>query len=330
MKRVVDDERIMLRVCDLYYNQNLGQQEIAQEMKLSRPTVSRLLINAREKGIVKIILADLNGRNNLEMEQRVARKYGLKEVIVTDSYEAPSKLRAEIGSAAARFLERILKNGDHVGISMGKTLSHIAPYVTADYFRDITFVPMLGGVGDASLQLHSNFLAEALGKAFNGNALALHAPAMVSRIQVKTELLQEESIARILSSVYNLDVAVSGIGAMNENSTVLETGYFSKETLEELRMSSIDKELMGITGENGNYICGDICLQFFDRNGNQARYEHNQRVIGINIESLRNIPWSIGVAGGISKVEAIQGALKGKYINSLITDIECAKLLVKG
>jgi DNA-binding transcriptional regulator LsrR (DeoR family) len=57
MKRVVDDERMMLKVCDLYYNQGLGPREIASIMDLSRPTVSRPLSNARERGIVRFILA---------------------------------------------------------------------------------------------------------------------------------------------------------------------------------------------------------------------------------------------------------------------------------
>jgi len=313
MKRIVDDERAMLRACDLYYNQNLGHQEIADQMKLSRPTISRLLINAKEKGFVKIILADLDGRNHLEIEQRLAQKYNLKEVIVTDSFEDEKRLHSEIGSAAARFLERILKNGDVVGLSMGKTLSNIAPYVAADYFRDLTFVPMLGGVDSASIKLHSNYLAEALAKAFGGKALALHAPAMVSRINVKTELMKEENVGRILSLVNHLNVAVSGIGAPNIHSTIIDTGYFSEE---EIRNFAYDN------------ICGDICMQFFDQDGLLSSYEHNQRVIGINIASLRKIPWSIGVVGGTKKANAVKGAIAGKYINALVTDYDCARALL--
>jgi DNA-binding transcriptional regulator LsrR (DeoR family) len=111
----------------------------------------------------------------------------------------------------------------------------------------------------------------------------------------------------------DLQVALSGIGAPDESSTIIAAGYFSREMIEDLHR---------------HHICGDICMRFFDQYGNLALYEHNQRVIGINIESLRRVPWSIGVAGGVKKANAIKGALAGRYINVLITDIDCAKLLL--
>jgi len=313
MRRVVDDERMMLRVCDMYYNQNLGQREIADALAMSRPTISRLLVNAREKGIVKIILTDLAGRNHFDIEQQLEKKYGIKEAIVTESFEDKEQLQAELGRMAAQYLERILKNGYSVGVSMGTTLAHIVPHITADYLKGLTFIPMVGGIGEASTELYSNFLAEAMAKAFGGVSLALHAPAMVSRMQAKNELLQEESIARVLVRLNELDVALSGIGAPDVNSTIIAAGYFSREMIEDLHKNS---------------ICGDICMRFFDKYGNLSLYEHNQRVIGVNIELLRKVPWSVGVAGGAGKAGAVRGALAGKYINVLITDFDCAKLLL--
>ena len=52
MRKVIDDPRLMVRVCDLYYNQGISQQQIAKDLNLSRPTVSRVLALAREQGIV--------------------------------------------------------------------------------------------------------------------------------------------------------------------------------------------------------------------------------------------------------------------------------------
>ncbi len=313
MRRVVDDERMMLKVCDLYYNQNLGQREIAATMDLSRPTVSRLLTNARERGIVRIILADLTGRNYFDIEQQLEKKFGLKEAILTESYDDRELLQNELGRMAAQYLERILKNGDSVGVSMGTTLTHIIPHISADYLRDLTFIPLIGGIGESSSELYSNYLAETMAKAFGGISLALHAPAMVSRIQAKNELLQEESISRVLARTNDLQVALSGIGAPDESSTIITAGFFSREMIEDLHRHN---------------ICGDICMRYFDEYGNLSLYEHNQRVIGINIETLRLVPRSIGVAGGVKKANAIKGALAGRYINVLITDIDCAKVLL--
>ena len=52
MKKVVDDERLMVKICDMYYNQDMNQKAISQQLGLSRPTVSRIISNGKERGIV--------------------------------------------------------------------------------------------------------------------------------------------------------------------------------------------------------------------------------------------------------------------------------------
>lgn len=314
MKRIVDDERLMVRVSELYYNQGYGHKEIGDQLGLSRPTVSRLITNAREHGIVRIIIADVDGRNHMELEQQLEAKFGLKAAVITDSYSESTVQKQELGRAAAKYLERILQNGNTVGVSMGSTLSYIAPYITADFFTRIRVVPMVGGVGKANMSWHSNSLSEALARALGGESLALHAPAMVSRLQTKAELLREESIASVLNIASKLDVALNGIGAPDEASTVIATGYFDKRM-----MNDFDKY----------NICGDISMNFYDKNGNLSLYEHNNRVIGVSIHTLRNTQWSIGIAGDLRKADAIRGALAGKYINVLITDRDCAQTLIE-
>ena len=85
MKKVVDDVRLMTKVCDLYYNQNVSQQQIASMLSLSRPTVSRLLSSARERGIVQISVSNLDLIRYWEMERKLEEMYGLKEVLIVDS-----------------------------------------------------------------------------------------------------------------------------------------------------------------------------------------------------------------------------------------------------
>ena len=47
-----------------------------------------------------------------------------------------------------------------------------------------------------------------------------------------------------------------------------------------------------------------------------------------SIEELKAIPNVVGVAGGTDKVEAIQGALAGQYIDVLVTTEEVARALL--
>lgn len=70
-------------------------------------------------------------------------------------------------------------------------------------------------------------------------------------------------------------------------------------------------------------------MQFFDESGDISRYRNDNNVVGIEIHKLQKVPHSVGIAGGIEKITAIRGAIRGGYINNLITDVMCAQELAK-
>ena len=121
MKKVIDDERLMVKICDMYYNQDLNQKVISAQLGLSRPTVSRIISNGKERGIVKIIIDNLEGTDYVELEREIENLYGLREVIVVDTKKDIEDQKNEIGRAAAQYLERVVKDGNIVGVSMGTT-----------------------------------------------------------------------------------------------------------------------------------------------------------------------------------------------------------------
>ena len=73
---------------------------------------------------------------------------------------------------------------------------------------------------------------------------------------------------------------------------------------------------------------GDICGRHFDVNGEMANFPLNERVVGIDPLQLQKIPCRIGVAAGAWKAEAILGAMRGTWINVLVTDEEAALRLL--
>ena len=125
MRKVIDDVHLMVKVCDLYYNQNISQQQIAKSLNLSRPTVSRLLSSAREQGIVQLSISNLDEIKYWEMERRLEKEYRLRNVLIVDSAETEDDLKEVLGSAASRYLEYTIKDGYTVGVSMGSTLYQV-------------------------------------------------------------------------------------------------------------------------------------------------------------------------------------------------------------
>jgi deoxyribonucleoside regulator len=314
-KNIIDDERMMLRVSDLYYNHDMSQQDIAKKLNISRPTISKLLKSARDIGIVQITVADLTGRKYYQLEQRLEEKFGLKEVFIVESSESADETKRAVGTAGVMYLSRIIREGDTVGVSMGTTLSAlstVASQIQKTFYSNLTFVPLIGGIGTVENDLHCNNIAESMAKAFGGYYFPIHAPAMVSRIKTKTELMKENSIHRVFKKASHLNIALVGIGYPDADSTIIKTGYFTQEMIAALRKEN---------------ICGDICMNFYDETGNIDNYEYNQKVIGINIASLRNVPYSIGICCGAKKMPAIHGAINGGFINVLITDYSAAAAL---
>lgn len=314
MRKVVDNNRLMLKVCDFFYNQDFSQQTIAKKLKLSRPTVSKLLKKAKEEGIVKIILADIVEMDYVELEHQLEEKYSLKEVIIVDKIADDLEQKNEIGRATAQYLERILKGGDIVGVSMGTTVSKIPQFIVPGANKEITFLPLIGGIGQMGMEFHSNSIVEELSKVFKGHHKLMHAPARVSEKAVKIGLMKEPYLKEIIDTSEHLSVAVVSLGVPVENSTVMKTGYYQ------------DEEIKAMWERK---VAGDICMTFYDINGNTESFdEFNASVIGVNLKKLCEIPYAIGLAAGIEKISAVIGAINGGYINVLVTDVECAEKLM--
>lgn len=312
MRKIIDDERLLIKCSVMYYMQYKTQNEISNVLGISRPTVSRLLKEARDKNIVKIQIQDFKESNNHfeQLEEQIEKKYGLLEVIVTNDGNNNNELIQELGKATAQYLERILKDKDIIGVSMGTTLREIYKYVSNECKIDATFLPLIGGVGQIGIDVHANQIVMNLSRTFGGKFKLLHAPAVISDINIKKNLEKEKSLSEVIKYINKTNVAIVGIGAPTDKSTIMATGYFDAEYMKNLKK---------------NKVVGDICLQFYDIDGNYEKFTDNKRVFGMELQKLKNIDRVIGVAGGDEKVESIIGAIRGKYINVLVTNYSCAK-----
>ncbi len=312
-KNIVEDERMMLKVSDLYYNRNLNQQKIARRLSISRPTVSKLLTAAREIGIVTITVSDLTGRKHFQLEQMLEEQYGLVEVFIVETMEDTTRTKDAMGKACAQFLSGIIKDGQTVGLSMGTSLSHIAHHIPEVFYPNLSFVPLIGGIGTVSNELHSNFIVESLAKAYSGKYFPLHAPAMLSRKSTKTELMKEASIRRVFKKAEKMDIAVVGIGTPSLDSTIIKTGYISPAMLDDIHALN---------------LVGDICMTFYDEEGRIDTYPLNDNVMAIHLNLLRHTQYTVGVCCGTEKLKAVSGAIRGGFINVLITDYVLAQALL--
>ncbi|HKV45968.1 MAG TPA: sugar-binding transcriptional regulator [bacterium] len=307
------DRTMIAKVADLYYLRHLTQQEIADRLGVSRPTVSRLLRRSRAEGIVKIEVTLPDGHRH-ELERNLEDRFRLREaVVIRGRPESPTLTRRALGEAAAAHLDRLLAGGERVGISWGTTLASVVDHVRPRRVRTAV-IPLVGGLGQAAPGIHANELARRLAEAHQGTAHLLHAPAIVATSGVRTALLTDPGIRRVLDLACRVDIALVGVGALVPSSTLIHSGYLSAQELAALRRRG---------------AVGDICTRSFTAEGARIGGTLDARIMAVDLDDLRRIRTVIGVAGGLEKAEAILGALRGGLVTVLVTDHLAAQAVLR-
>ena len=321
MKKIVDDWRLIYKVCSLYYEDDMRQQEVSDYLGISSSTVSRMLQKGKESGIVRVEVINPVQFSYNKLEKALERKYGLKEVIVVESSALDTKTESvsRMYERAALYLSQFFKDGDWIGVTMGHTLHNIVKTNRAfEKDKKLMFVPIVGGIGQSTIDkvdVQSNRIAQEFSRKFGGTYTQFLSPAVFSEQKAMEYFLKEKSISYIFDDFQKLDTLIMGIGIPQRvESTLVRAGYITGENLEKFARDG---------------MAGDIALHFFDEDGATEKFRaFNDRVAGMPLEMMKKVRNRIGIAGGENRAEAIRGAIKGGFINMLITNIDAAEKLL--
>lgn len=311
----IDELRLITKVARLYYDQELTQPEIAAQLDLSQATVSRLLKRAREEGIVRVTVNVPYGAYPL-LEEQLQNRYELKEAVVVDSVEEGEQLLRDIGSAAAYYLETTLRPGDLIGISSWSAtlLAMVDALHPPPRISNVRVLQILGGLGNPSAKVYASRLIDRLASLVRGEAVLLPAPGVVSSPDAVSILRSDPYVRQAIDLFGEVTIALVGIGTVEPSGLLASSGnIYSPAELAMLQSAG---------------AVGDVCLHFFDGEGKPVETPLDERVIGMSLEQLRHAKRTVGIAGGKRKLAAIRGALRGKWINVLITDRATAEGLL--
>jgi DNA-binding transcriptional regulator LsrR (DeoR family) len=312
----IDELRLMTKVARMYHERELTQPEIAAQLDLSQATVSRLLKRARLEQIVRISVNVPVGAYP-ELEEALQKKYGLKEAVVVESIDNEDQILRDIGTAAAFYLETTLKEGEVIGISSWSAtiLAMVDAMHPITRPSDVRLVQILGGVGNPAAEVNAGRLIGRLASLVRGKATLLPAPGVVTSAGARP-ILEEDRFVREALALFDLvTLALVGIGTVEPSGLLASSGnIFSNEELTMLKEAG---------------AVGDICLRFFDANGVPVSTPLDDRVIGMDLSRLKGVGRAVALAGGKRKFAAIKGALRGRLVNVLITDLLTAQHLVE-
>ncbi len=308
---MLDRDEMLAQIARDYYQDHLTQDEIGRRINASRSTVSRLLQQAIDRGIVRIII-DYPWERAHELEARLLERFRLREAhVLLSKGRDEATVRDGMGMLAARVVDREI--GDHcvLGVSYGRSLASTIAALAPTRRAAVTVVPIIGALGSENPSIDGPELVRRLAQIYGGEFRYLPVPLLVDDVRTRDALSQTMPIFETLALARRADTMLMGIGAVTPgHSSLIWAGYLSEAELAWLR-------------EQG--AVGHMVAQFYDINGRLLDVEANQRSVGIGLRSLVGKEMVIAVAGGEAKGEAILGALRGHYLNVLVTDDNAAR-----
>jgi DNA-binding transcriptional regulator LsrR (DeoR family) len=315
----------MVQCLELYYRQGRSQKDIAAALGVSAATVSRLLKRAFDEGLVRV---ELDLPRTQELETALVERFGLRDAVVVAA-GGRGDVREELGVAAAAYFEKIATNGLRVGLSCGFTLYHTIRALRDRRFKDLDLYPLSGESTLKLVDLAPNTLVGMMAAKYRPHVTAYALPVqhLVSLRQIEQErrrLLRDPEVRRIYEAAQTVDIALVGVGQIAEQTpgfcTLAESYGVSVKRLREF----------GVVGE--------INYQPFDAEGHIVDQPELQvlmhRVLSVSGDRLQDLSrrddrYVIAVAGGRSKIDAVRGALRGRFMNVLVTDEDVAQAVLK-
>lgn len=291
----------------LYYEDGMTQADIANLMGLSRASVNTYLADARTRGLVNIEIEPDRFRSVM-IAKAMKDRFNLQDCLVIPSEGGDRSLFERLGAAGAQVLKRLVRAGDTIAVAWGRSVLSLAEELHHPGLADIRVVQASGST-TARIPWTPEACAARLAEALGARWVPLSAPAIVSSPEMRERLLAETVLSEQMVVLSEANRIVMGISSMRPESTIHTSGF----------LDGVDQQA------HYQDAVGSVSGRFISARGEPVIGPVNDRTIGLDLAALRAIPQRIAVAGGIEKVSAILAALRGGYVNVLITDAASAR-----
>lgn len=304
---------VLMDLAKRFYVDGQSQIAIARSVGMDPSTVSRYLKRARDEGIVHVqIRRPL--RTDEELERDLAATFRLKRAVIA-AVGGDRDPTTATATAAAEYVSSQLSNRMRLGLSWGRMLSAVIHAMTPGSVAELEIALLHGGVGSAGAGIQGHELARYLSSLHSGSRVHyLHAPLLVDSPDIKEAMLRDGSIKAALDAAAKVELAVVGIGALDEGAPLVRYGHISAR----------DRRALLAAG-----AVGDVATRFFTPTGEPV-HVLDDRLLAIERERLRRVPLLIAVASGAYKRDAILGALRTGCIDVLATDDVTAREVLRG
>ncbi|WP_437179059.1 sugar-binding transcriptional regulator [Neorhizobium galegae] len=303
-----------LRAAWLYYNQGLTQKDVAERLGLSRSTVIRLLDEAMKRSEVQIWISE--GIDTcVELAIRLEKAYGLDEAVVVPAPRDSSAaaLASSVGLALGQFLSEVVQDDMTIGVGWGRTMTASLGSFRPPRRENCKVVSLLGGIVAVHQTNPIDYTWRFAGQ-LGAECYMFLAPLLVDSVKTKRALIEQCGLNTIYDLAENLDLAVVSCGDIGPHSTSLSEGFISKAELDRLIAAGC--------------VC-DTMFNFLDEEGRSVDHKLNERVMSVDLDTLRQAKHIVLSSGGAHRAVAIRATIRRVGCNTLITDETAAKELLR-
>lgn len=317
LSHLEEHNSLAVQVARLYYHQGLTSDEVARELNLSRPKVSRLLTFAKQTGLVEIRIHDPQALpESLAAQLQQRYPFVTAHVVNVPLGSSEDVWLDRVAVATANLLNTQLRPSQVVGLAWGTTLDAVSRALTPKNIADLTFVQLNGSAN--AINFVSGFVADTVARFAQNYGAQAHlfpVPTFFDDPKTKRAMWRERSVQHVLDLHQQADVLLYSVGSVTAKipSHVYVSAYLEDRDLQELQQAG---------------AVGDIATVFYRADGSFADIPFNQRSSGPSLNLTQNVPSAICVVSGLGKVSALRGALEGRLLNTLVVDEVTAHALL--
>ena len=308
------ERKQLIDVARLYYEDNFTQAEIAKFIGVSRPTVSRMLSDAKDYGLVKIFIDDALADTG-EIEHSLMENFSLQAVKVVSVTPGDEKLilQATVRESAL-FAARFISQDDCIGVAWGHTLFELVKNFPLLSFPNVKIVQLMGNIDSATIRSYAmeiiNNISIRLG---TENAYTLPCPIVVDNAIIADILLHDTKINQILNLARNCNKLFINLASPTKHSCLYQAGYLAESDIAFLKEKN---------------SAGSIGCRYIDHMGKLCHPQLNARTIGVDLEDIIRTEMVLACVADSRKAEILHAALTGNYIDVLMVDSITANLVL--
>lgn len=305
-------ERAVLQATQLYHLDGLTQAAVADRLGVTRWTVSRLLQEAVDRGIVKTRIEHAYARLP-DLEERLKAKFGLADAQVVPTMKTRAETFVLVARTAADFLSNIRPQPAVVAVGWGKTTAAIARAMKQGWNPGVEVTQT--NVAPAEVgELLASGPVRILASRGPGKAFLLEGPTVARSEAEAQAVMDEDGNRETLEKSSSAEVFLYSPATLQEATLLVRGGGLKSAHVEALRAM----------GARGSILC-----RFVDEKGDPVSSEMQGRTVGISLENLKRESTVIAAGYGAWKVPAFRAALSGGHANVVITDREPAEGLLE-